>query len=78
MVRGTEHPHTGDVGKMVLVLEDVRSGGGDRTDPCERVRHTNIIKMKQMQILSAVRVTADVSLVSGSTLSHRKKSNVSC
>lgn len=38
MVRGTEHPHTEDVGKMVSVLEDVRSSGGGRTDPCERVR----------------------------------------
>lgn len=27
LVRGTEHPHTGDVGKMVSALEDLRSGG---------------------------------------------------
>lgn len=56
MVRGTEHPHSEDVGKMVSVLEDVRSSGRDRTDPCERVRRTNRIKIKQMQVLAAGRL----------------------
>lgn len=54
-VRGTRHPHTGDVGKMVSVLEDLRSGKGHRTGPCERVRHTNITKINQMEIHTVVR-----------------------
>lgn len=60
MVRGTKHPHAGDVGKMVSVLEDLRSSGRDRTDPCERVMHTNIIKIKHMQVLAAVRVPVQI------------------
>lgn len=54
-VRGTRDPHTGHVGKMVSVFEDLRSGKGHRTGPCERVRHTNITKINQMQIHAVVR-----------------------
>lgn len=68
LVRGTEHPHGEHVGKMVSVLEDIRSGRGNRAGPCERVRHTNITKINPRSVENP---SANVTMDSRSTSSQR-------
>lgn len=76
MVRGSEHPHTGDVGNTVSVLEGLRSGREDRTGPCERVRHTNIMKINNAHPRNSQKPSTDTTLNSRSDSKSEKNTKL--